>query len=146
MTFIPADEYSRIITQIPILCVDVLVRNPRGEYLLVRRLNEPKKGAWWPVGGRVLQDETLEDAAKRKVREEIGIDVERAEPIGYFEHVFDSNSFGTSGRYHTVSMVFVTDIEDASSVKLDDQSQEWQFSAAIPEDFIIRPFAAGVLR
>jgi len=53
----------------PILCVDVILRNRKGEYLLLKRLNEPKKGRWWPVGGRVSGGE-LTAAARRKVREE----------------------------------------------------------------------------
>ena len=41
MRLIPIKEYSRIIEVLPILCVDVAVQNSKGEYLLVRRTNEP---------------------------------------------------------------------------------------------------------
>lgn len=43
MSLIPADEYARIIEVLPILCVDVIVQNSKGEYLLVKRANEPLK-------------------------------------------------------------------------------------------------------
>ena len=72
---IPKDKYAEIMKALPILCVDIIIKNTSNEYLLIKRAYEPLKGVWWVAGGRVLKGETLEQAAKRKVKEEIGIGI-----------------------------------------------------------------------
>jgi ADP-ribose pyrophosphatase YjhB (NUDIX family) len=58
----------------PYLGVSVAVWND-GEVLLVRRGRPPLAGAWSFPGGGVGLGERLEDAARREVREETGIEV-----------------------------------------------------------------------
>jgi len=140
MSLIPTDEYAQIIEVLPILCVDVAVHNSRGEYLLVQRANEPLKGQWWVVGGRVLKGETLEQAAIRKVKEEVGLKVSLAEPIGYYEDAFETNPFGLSKPLHSVSIVFSTVIDDRQQIKLDRQSSGWRYSNELPARFCIKGF------
>ncbi len=124
---------------LPLLCVDVVLRNREGQVLLVRRKNEPKKGRWWPVGGRVLRGETLRRAAIRKVREETGLAVEGPEPVGYFELINRKGRLPVPG-YHTVSVVFAGQVPDGASVRLDGQSSGWKFSPSLPADFRVVPF------
>ena len=139
MRFIPKEEYARIMGVLPILCVDVAVQNSKGEYLLIRRANEPLKDQWWVIGGRVLKGETLEQAAVRKVREEVGLDVGSVKPIGYYEDVSETNPFGLSTPQHSVSAVFSASVDD-QQVRLDSQSTEWKYSDQLPEDFLVRVF------
>jgi colanic acid biosynthesis protein WcaH len=137
---IPTDQYQGIIEVLPILCVDVIITNTRGEYLLLKRANEPRKGQWWVIGGRLLKGETLEEAVVRKVREETSLQVEAAHPIGYYEAVSQENPFGLAPRLHAVSVVFSTLVDDGQPVRLDDQSLDWKFSKDLPADFCIKPF------
>jgi colanic acid biosynthesis protein WcaH len=140
MTFIPAEEYSHIIQLLPIICVDIVIQNRAGEYLLVKRANEPLKNHWWVVGGRVLKGETLKEAAARKVKEETGLPVGKIIPIGYYEEVFNTNPFGVSTQFHTVSVVFHMQSEENAIVSLDCQSIGWKFTKELPVDFRIKPF------
>lgn len=135
---IPKNEYVRITELMPILCVDVVVRNERGEYLLVKRANPPMQDEWWVVGGRVLKGETLGDAVARKVKEEAGLEVSAVQPLGYFETIADANPFGLPFDYHAVSVVFRTDVGDDSPVRLDAQSVEWKWAPELPARFHIR--------
>lgn len=137
---IPTEKYTEIISVLPILCVDVVIQNIQGEYLLVKRINEPKKGHWWPVGGRVLKGETIKEAVIRKIKEETSLNVKTVQPIGYFELITDANPFNLPFQYHTVSIVFVAAIEDHQKVKLDKQSAEWKYANQLPADFHIKPF------
>jgi colanic acid biosynthesis protein WcaH len=138
MTFILREKYAEIIEVLPILCVDILVRNTAGEYLLIKRENEPKKGFWWPIGGRVLKGEKLEDAVRRKIVEETAVQVRDVRPIGYFETVADANPFDLPFQYHAVSVVFTALVDDQQRIKLDEQSSEWKFSSELPQSFSYR--------
>jgi len=137
---IPTEHYKKIIEVLPILCVDIIIKNHNGEYLLIKRANEPLKGQWWVIGGRVLKGESLEQAAKRKVKEEVGLEIDNVESIGYYEDALETNPFGSAIPLHSISVVFSTIIEDEKIVTLDYQSSDWKYSKELPTDFFIKPF------
>lgn len=136
---IPTRTYKKIIELLPILCVDVVIANEQGEYLLVKRGNEPLKGAWWVPGGRVLKGEQLEHAAKRKVKEELGIRIKVERPVGYYEDKYRENSFDLNTELHTIGMVFLAR-PLTLNVKLDGQSLSWGFFKKLPKRFKVKPF------
>jgi len=142
MSIIPKGRYIQILKNLPILCVDVIVLNEKGEYLLVKRANEPKKGRWWVVGGRVLKGESLEQAVIRKVKEEAGRRVKDIQPVGYFELIDGVNPFGPLFKYHTTSVVFTAAIDGKGPIKLDAQSSQFKFSKKLPQDFKVKAFKA----
>ena len=139
---IPAEQYQQIIEVLPILCVDVIIMNTRGEYLLIKRAKEPRKGEWWVIGGRAHKGETLEQAVVRKVLEETSLRVEDMRPIGYYEALSQENPFGLATRLHAVSVVFLTVVDDGQPIRLDDQSLDWKYSKELPADFRFEPFGA----
>jgi UDPglucose 6-dehydrogenase len=67
----------------PALAVNVIVEDKR-KILLVKRRLEPFKGLWSLPGGYVEYGETAENAAKRELKEECGIDVQLLRIIGVF--------------------------------------------------------------
>lgn len=137
---IPLAQYKKIVQILPILCVDVIITNLRGEYLLVKRVNEPYKGQWWVIGGRVLKGETLKQAVVRKVRQEAGLTVKKMRPVGYHEHTAQINPFSSSLPYHAVSVVFAVAVGNDVKVQLDAQSSEWKFAKKLPVEFRVRRF------
>ena len=60
-----------------------------GALLMVQRNQEPAKGLWTLPGGRVEHGEYIEDALRREVSEETGIDIEVDRLLGIFEVVGD---------------------------------------------------------
>lgn len=140
MSLIAKEQYIKIQENLPILCVDIAVQNNKGEYLLIKRANQPKKGHWWVIGGRLLKGESLERAAARKVKEETGQRVKNIQPIGYYELINGMNPFGLNFKYHTVSVVFNAVIDGLDPVKLDNQSSKFKFSRKLPDDFKVRNF------
>lgn len=59
----------------------VIVEDSEGLILMQRRRDD---GTWSYPGGRVEIDETVEDAARREVREECGIEVGKLQLLGVF--------------------------------------------------------------
>lgn len=74
--------------------------NGADRVLLVRRGNYPFKGCWALPGGFMDPSETTEQAALRELREEAGLDVERAHFVG----VADDPDRDPRGR--VVSLVY----------------------------------------
>ena len=138
----PREEYSRVLQQVPVLCVDGILTNPRGEVLLVKRKNEPFKNQWWVPGGRVFKGETLEAAFRRKIREELGIDVRAARPVGYYEERHRSRTWRVRGGVHAVSVVFTARPANGR-IRVDGQSSGWRFFAKLPRRLRIRFFDEG---
>jgi colanic acid biosynthesis protein WcaH len=138
MRVIPIDFYSKIIDAMPILCVDIVIKD-MDRFLLVKRTREPLKGRWWVPGGRVWKGETITSATKRKIKEELGINVKVLEPIGYYERHFKESELGLESGIHTVSIV-VTAKPLSFKIKLDNQSSAWRFTRRLPRDFKIKPF------
>lgn len=138
MNIIPEDNYKQIIELLPILCVDIMVKNRKGKYLLIQRAREPLKGFWWVIGGRVMKGETLEEGAIRKIREETGIVVDKVTMEGYYEDTRETSPFGSPIPIHSVSVVFSANYPEGQEIKLDYQSSAWKFSDTLPEKFNIR--------
>ncbi len=59
----------------------------RGRALLVRRGHEPLKGEWSIPGGTVEVGEELEQAARRELKEETGLDVEPLDVLTIFSRI-----------------------------------------------------------
>ena len=138
--FIPEETYREIITLIPLLCVDIVICDSSGKYLLVQRSNEPYSKEWWVVGGRVEKGEKLTEAAVRKVKEETGLTVHSLIPVGYYEDFYSQNAFGTDGLYHTMSVVFTAEVDTFSDIRLDEQSSDWKQADRLPDNFVIQCF------
>jgi ADP-ribose pyrophosphatase YjhB (NUDIX family) len=133
---IPETLYREILRVLPILCVDIVIEGPAGKYLLVKRRNEPLMGEWWTVGGRVLQGEMAEDAARRKLKEEVGLEAGAMEFIGFYENCFDCNAFEAK-PYHTVSLIYKTVFREMPPAPvLDSQSSDWMWADALPAHFV----------
>ena len=134
---IPDHIYRDIISVIPIVCVDIVIRNESEKVLLARRTNEPLKNQWWVVGGRIKSGESARQACIRKTFEEVGLEIDELQFIGFFEDVFDKNSFNVTKPYHTISLVFETRVTTKQVIHLDAQHSEWEWFDALPKRFVI---------
>jgi ADP-ribose pyrophosphatase YjhB (NUDIX family) len=141
--FIPLNEYKDIITKTTVLCIDVILRH-KDKVLLVKRTEEPCKGVYWPIGGRVQKGEAVDATARRKIKEEICIDFKGTLiPIGFYEDTYSENSFESDTAYSTFSLVFVGDLnkEAKSKVNLDHTSDDFGYFDTLPKRFIVKRFS-----
>jgi len=137
---IPEDTYKIIIDNVINVCTDVCLKY-NDKYLLIQRKEEPCKGVFWPVGGRIHKNETADQAARRKILEEIGIIYTgELKPVGFYEDQYKENSFSDNTNYCTISIVFFGILDSIENIKLDDTSEKWGFFEDLPERFRINPF------
>ena len=95
----PAD---RLYPPRPILAVSTAVFR-EGRVLIARRARAPWAGAFSLPGGVVEVGETLAEAARRELREEVGVEVEI---MGFVRHVEPIHREGERVRAHFVIAVF----------------------------------------
>jgi colanic acid biosynthesis protein WcaH len=124
-------EYKWVMETMPVVCVDGLIVNERRQFLLVRRLNAPLKGEFWLPGGRLHKGEKLRDGIRRKMREELGAEVEVIRDLGHFEEFFHDTAQDVPGGFHAISVVFQLRL-DSQEINLDEQSGEWAWFAELP--------------
>jgi len=98
----------------PLLTVDCVVFNPRGEVLLIERKNEPFKGHLALPGGFVDVGETVEDACRRELIEETGVKAGRLTLVGVYSDP------KRDPRGHTASVVFLTRVRSSKVQAGDD--------------------------
>lgn len=70
-TYLSDEEYDFIYSRVPRICVDLLIKNTKGEILLTKRDIEPYKDHWHLPGGRIKFRETIEDAIHRIAKGEL---------------------------------------------------------------------------
>ncbi|HDD57321.1 MAG TPA: NUDIX hydrolase [Thermoplasmatales archaeon] len=104
----------------PSITVDGLVVKD-SSILLIKRKNEPFKDMWALPGGFVNYGETVEDAVKREVKEETGLDTDITELFGVYS---DPNR---DPRGHTISIVFILKPTGGSLIGGDDASDARYF-------------------
>ncbi|MFC1586619.1 NUDIX domain-containing protein [Fibrobacterota bacterium] len=128
---IPQSLYNQILECLPIPCVDIaLVKD--GAVLLVKRGDAPARGQWWVPGGRVLKGEMMADTARRKAREEVGIECHVGPLVHTAETIFPDGPGGIP--VHSInSCFFVYPIEKETIPELDDHHEEWKWVTSIPE-------------
>jgi 8-oxo-dGTP diphosphatase len=128
----PRGQYSYEFAR-PAVTVDIVLisREPQPHVLLIRRGNEPFKGAWALPGGFVDPDETLTEAAQRELREETGVTGVELEELGAF------GDPGRDPRGWTVSIVFLARVDRAAiNTKASDDAAEveWRLLARPPKN------------
>ena len=105
----------------------VVVRD--GRALIIKRAHEPRKGEWSLPGGLLELGESLQDAARREIKEETNLDIIVGPIIETFDRVHRDD--GGRIRYHFVIVDFVcwsesgdampgSDAEDAAWVTGDE--------------------------
>jgi 8-oxo-dGTP diphosphatase len=133
---IPDKLYNKIQKLIPIVCVDAIIETEKG-ILLGKRKNQPVKGYFWFIGGRVLYGETLEDAVERKVLEETGLKVRIKKLVGVYTTIFKKY-----GR-HNINLTYLVR-KIGGKLRLDNQHSEIIYITKIEKN--LHPYVKKVLR
>lgn len=92
-------KFREIVKNVPLVSIDLIVRNQNNEVLLGLRKNGPAKNTWFVPGGRIWKDEKIDAAFKRITETELGIslDLKNARFLRVFEHLYEENFAGEPG-------------------------------------------------
>lgn len=110
--------------------IGALVWSPaNGKYLLLQRSDakDYARGVWECVTGRVEQGEGFENATRREVREELGVEVR-------IEFMLGSTHFyrGTAiPKNELIGVVFLCSIADPQSIRLSREHSEARWVSAV---------------
>jgi 8-oxo-dGTP diphosphatase len=116
----------------PSVTVDIVLvtREKKPRVLLIRRKHDPFAGRWALPGGFIEMDETLEESARRELKEETGLRVGKLEQL----QTFGDPKRDPRGR--TISVVFMGRVDsDKLKPKADDDAAEvgWHRLDRLPE-------------
>jgi len=115
---IKQDEYDKIFSQVPRLCVDLLFAKDN-KVLLGKRTHEPYKGVYGLPGGRLHFGESVVKGIIRIAARELGVAVSNYNLFDYIEY---QQEIQLSNR-HSVSLVFSCKTENKIPEYSDDFSE-----------------------
>jgi colanic acid biosynthesis protein WcaH len=122
-------EFQTVITSTPLISIDLLVKNSQGEYLLGYRTNQPAKSCWFVIGGRILKDESMDDAFIRICKNELGIRAVRgnANFLGPYEHFYPDYVFGDDVSTHYVVLAYEITVDIDISALPNEQHNQYKW-------------------
>lgn len=140
---IDSELYRQILENMPIPCIDLVVHHC-GKVLLVHRKEEPAKNEWWIPGGRIFKNEKFEDAAKRKLKEETGLNAIKIKDLGIQEYFSDKSIFNNiETGTHAVAAIYLIEVEN-DEVKINNTSSEYRWVDKIEEN--LNPYVKEALK
>lgn len=99
-------DFKTIIKSTPLVSIDLVIRDKQGNVLLGQRINRPAQGFWFVPGGRVLKNETIENAFKRLVKEELELNLASAEFRGIYQHFYEDNFSDDDFTTHYIVLAY----------------------------------------
>ncbi len=111
--------------------VAAIIENEAGEILLTIRGKEPQKGLLDLPGGFVDPGETIEEALKREVKEELNLQVTQTDYLTSFpnEYVFSGYSV------YTLDLAFICKVKNFDKIEANDDVAGYQFFSHKEVDF-----------
>nr|WP_220182053.1 GDP-mannose mannosyl hydrolase [Shewanella putrefaciens] len=123
------ETFKSIIKNTPLVSIDLVVYNPKGEVLLGKRNNRPAQDNWFVPGGRILKDESMAEAFKRLTLNELGVQLTMsdAQLIGPFDHFYKDNLTGDDFSTHYVALGYRLTVDDTLLALPTDQHNDYNW-------------------
>ncbi len=144
-------EFRQAVEMLPLVSIDLLLRDAGGRFLLGLRGNPPACGSWFVPGGRIRKDEALDAALGRICVDELGLSLPRDcwRLHGVYEHFYDDNFAGEPGRStHYVVLAYLAQLP--AHVRLEERlgqlpaeqhsDYRWAHPRAMAQDDTVHPY------
>ncbi|MDZ7819168.1 MAG: GDP-mannose mannosyl hydrolase [Aliarcobacter sp.] len=102
------NTFKTVVDNTPLISIDFIVKNSDNKILLGKRVNEPAKNHLFTLGGRVYKNEKLNDAKKRILKDELGLNIDEytSNFIGVFEHFYQNSFVDDNISTHYVNLAY----------------------------------------
>jgi ADP-ribose pyrophosphatase YjhB (NUDIX family) len=121
----------------------VLLSDPRGHMLFIRRARDPGQGKLALPGGFIDRGETAEAAAMREIREEAGVKLAQVEFLTSFPNLYTYRNV----EYPVVDLFFVARVPSREASPLEDVTEiVWAAPGTARDDELAFPSHARALR
>lgn len=121
--FINAEDYDKIVEQIPLVCVDLIIIF-EDKFLLVKRIKSPAKNKFWFPGGRIYKMETIDNACKRIAKQETNLECHFIRQICTEETLFEKENDMISDK-HTLNICCELGVKCPDKLKLDENHSDY---------------------
>jgi len=145
-------ELRKLVGHRPLLMVGAaaLIVDSENHLLLMKRSDS---GCWGPPGGAVELGEVVETAARREVREEIGLELGELSLFGVFSGPELFYVYPNGDEVYNVTIAYLTR-EAHGEVRLNDEHTEWGYFAVsdLPEEIsppigpVVKQFVKSILK
>ncbi|MEK7539927.1 MAG: NUDIX hydrolase [Patescibacteria group bacterium] len=108
-----------------LVTTDVVVRNPKGQVLVVKRNIDPFRGLWVNPGGHLEKGQTVEECALTELAEETGL-VVGPQDLKLI-NVFSSPERDTRTDYQRISVAYLVEAPDGWEPRLNEEANEWKW-------------------
>ncbi|HTD68228.1 MAG TPA: GDP-mannose mannosyl hydrolase [Candidatus Limnocylindria bacterium] len=133
-------DFLHIVDSTPLVSIDLILRNDRGEVLLGQRANRPAPGMWFVPGGRIRKNERVAEALQRISQRELGVTIPDATLLGVFDHIYPDNFLGAPNvNTHYVVLGMAAELKEDLRVTPDDQHTElkwWTVTDLLASDSV----------
>ncbi|MGN7401907.1 NUDIX hydrolase [Cytobacillus praedii] len=120
--------------KLPKVGVGAVILDENNRILLVLRKKAPEAGCWSLPGGKVDYMETIEDAVRREIKEELGIDIEISRLLCVTNHIIQAEDI------HYVAPTFIVSITNGQVKNKEPHALEkvrWFSIDEMPENLTI---------
>ncbi len=128
---LPPEKFEEIYSQVPRLCVDLVIRKDNGIVLSLRTL-PTWTNQWHTPGSMVLYREKIDDAIARTALHEVGLQVKPVKFLDYMEFFSEEQERGFG---YSVSMAFLCDYV-SGELRPDDNAAEVRVFQELPDNII----------
>ena len=135
---LPLDAFYFVSQLTPLINVDLLIKNKKGQALLTWRNDQFYGPAWHIPGGIIRFKEKIEDRIVKVAQLELGVSVRFApEPI----HVRGLINTERDVRGHFISLLFLCELtsdplQEKAYIKGDPKPGEWAWHNGAPKDLL----------
>ena len=116
------EQLQTVVELTPLVSIDLFIVNAANEVLVGYRNNRPAQGYWFVPGGRILKNETFEQAFTRISQNELNIAMHfaTAKPLGAYQHFYSDSRFGEHLSTHYVALGYLVKLDAEVSFAVGD--------------------------
>ena len=138
--------FKTVVDSAPLISIDILIKKGN-KILLGKRINKPAQGYFFSIGGRIIKNETIDNAMARVALNELNIDLKSTpEFIGVFEHFYDDSLY-ENVSIHYVNIAYEYEMEETPDLPTEQHSEyKWFTIDELLENKQVRKYTKDYFR